>query len=415
MKKNKSKKKMTVFVFTIVLGTSAALCLSKLFCGIKTEIAEIGETKNFAEAKAFIIRDEEILTANSFNKDNLKYLYPDGEKIAKNSAFAEVYSSTEASKSSYMIDNIESELADLENLNKTRYKISKSVNGINSQINSKINELFFSINNSELSKIQNIKKDLRYLLNERQIVLGKDVDFSKKITDLQRKKASISSETPKPERVITSPESGEFIGNIDGFENRLDYKNILNTDFSDFNVDSITPEAKETSAIGKIIKSETWYAVCSVDSSMSSYIRPEMFVKVNIPSLGPEKYVDAKIESISKETENQKVNLVISCDYMDKNLAYLRKEDLKIIFDTYRGIFISNDSLHKSEKDDTKFGVYVKIGNYLKWKNVIPVFLNSDTVICKYGQDEYSNENYLQPGDNIIVGGKDLYEGKNVK
>ena len=42
------------------------------------------------------------------------------------------------------------------------------------------------------------------------------------------------------------------------------------------------------------------------------------------------------------------------------------------------------------------------------------MFLNEDTVVCKYDAEEYMCEDYLQPGDNVVINGNDLYIGKKM-
>ena len=429
MWKDKIKKIWLIFAFAVSFFGIVVIFSNNCFKKVTVNTAEIGEIKNFAEAQAFIVRDEEVLTGGGlFGRDCIKYLCPDGGRIAKNSVFAEVYSSPQAAKASSAIDNINAELNILNNINNNRNNISKSMVGINSQINSEINDLFSSINNSELSRVQTVKSNLRYLLTERQVLLGKNVNFNEKINDLEQKRSDLLSEDVHPVSVMTSPETGYFILNIDGYENSFDYKNILNTDFNKIKIDDISlPDdtqevdeeinAKRNEVIGKIIKSEVWYALFSLDAGMSAYVTPGADIEISILSIGPEKYIPAKIESVFKDDANQKINVIISCDYMNKDLAYLRKENLKIVFNSYDGLIVDSSALHESEKEDGsyKFGVYVKVGGYLKWKSVLPIFFQGNTVVCKYGPEEYADESYLQSGDNVVVGGRELYEGKNVK
>lgn len=417
MKKRKLIKRVlkisaVVGVFALAIGWFA----SEKFV-YKYEVAEIGELKNSEETVGLVVRDEEILTApDSYTKENLKYLYSDGEKIPCNSVFAEVYASEEKASSSYMIDNINSEIEVLEELSDKKYNISKALSAVNSQVNSEINNLFLSINNSEISKIQNIKKKLRYLLSERQIILGKNVDFTKKILDLKAEKSEISSGKIEPELTLKSPYSGEFISNADGYEKSVNYKNILSTDFEKIDLESISPIPIGKNVVGKIIKSESWYALCNLDANMGSYVSQGTEINLNIPSLGPEKYFPARIEAVRKHPSGKKITVVISCNYMNKELANLRKENFKIAFDNFKGVIIKSSALHKEGNSDDKsdFVVYVKIGNYLKRKFVKLLFLNKDIAVCKYDAEEYMNEDYLQPGDNVVTSGNDLHIGKKI-
>lgn len=230
------------------------------------------------------------------------------------------------------------------------------------------------------------------------------------------KKNEIVSGKIEPAQILKFPYSGEFISNTDGYENVIDYKNIFSTDFEKIDIENISPKPCSGNTIGKIIKSESWYAVCNLDANMSSYVTQGTEINLNIPSLGPEKYFPAKVEAVRKHSSGKKITIIISCNYMNKELANLRKENFKITFDNFKGIIIKNSSLHKQSgnENESEFGVYVKAGNYLKWKSVIPLFLNSDSVVCKYDAEEYVNENYLQPGDNVVINGSDLYVGKKI-
>ena len=417
MKRRRLIKKVIIWAIALgACGLAISWFVSEKFA-YSYEIAEIGELKNSVETVGFVVRDEELLTVpESYTKANLKYLYSDGEKVACHSPFAEVYSSEDKASASYMIDNINSEIETLEELNEKKCNISKALSAVNLQVNSEINNLFLSLNNSEISKIQNIKKKLRYLLSERQIILGKNVDFTKKILDLKTEKNEISSGKIDPETVLKAPSSGEFISNTDGYEETIDYKNIFSTDFEKIDLENLTPKPAEKNTIGKIIKSESWYAVCDLDANMSSYVAQGTEINLNIPSLGLEKYFPAKVEAVRKHSSGKKITAIISCNYMNKELANLRKENFKITFDNFKGIAIKNSALHKASNDENEsnFGVYVKVGNYLKWKSVTPVFLNEDVAICKYDAEEYMNENYLQPGDNVVINGNDLYIGKKI-
>lgn len=417
MKKRKSLKKAIIvaIIFVVLILVMSRFIYEK--CVYKYEIAEIGEIKNSAETVGFVVRDEEILTApEPYTKENLKYLYSDGEKISCNSPFAEVYPSEDKASASYVIDNINFEIEILEKLNEKKYNISKALSAVNSQINAEINNLFFSIGNSEISKIQTIKKTLRYLLSERQIILGKNVDFTKKILSLKSEKNEINSDKIYPTEILKFPNSGEFISNIDGYEKIVDYKNIFDTNFEKIDLENIEPKSVQKNVIGKIIKSESWYAVCNLDLNMSSYVTQGTEINLNIPSIGPEKYFPSKIEAVRKHSSGQKITVIISCNYMNEELANLRKENFKITFDNFKGIIIKSNSLHKfsNNENEYNFGVYVKAGNYLKWKLVKPIFLNKDVVVCKYEAEEYMNENYLQPGDKVVVSGNDLYIGKKI-
>ena len=84
-----------------------------------------------------VIRNEEVLSSENYTKKNLKYLLSDGERIQKNGIVAEIYASPKDVNASYRLENLNKELEILERLSSLKNNISKGVNFVNSQINSK--------------------------------------------------------------------------------------------------------------------------------------------------------------------------------------------------------------------------------------------------------------------------------------
>ncbi len=414
MKKFKRNKKIifTVFLTGMVVAMSV-VCLH--YSKSEEEVAQLSKIDNSVSVYGFVVRDEEILGENlKVDKNQIKYLCPDGEKVRKNGAFAEVYSSQNDAAKSYEIKKIDNEIEILQNICSCKYSASKGANFINMQINSEVKNLICARTSNEFVKSQTIEKNLKQLLSEKQIILGEGIDFSSKIEELEKKKNDILSGGLKAIDFLAAPSSGEFLSSVDGYENSVDYKKIMSFDYNNVSIDDITPGDFGANALGKLIKSETWYLICKVPNKFWQCVQPGKEVKLNVSSLNSDNYISAKIESVTKGSGSEEFGMIISCDYMNKDLAYLRKDNFNILFEPHEGIKIKENALHKIEDNpnDDEYGVYVKMGGYLKLKRVIPEFFKDGFVICKYGDDEYSNDSYLQPGDVVLNNGTELYEGK---
>ena len=99
---------------------------------------------------------------------------------------------------------------------------------------------------------------------------------------------------------------------------------------------------------------------------------------------------------------------------MNKNIAFLRKENFKFNIQKYKGLKINKHAVYKNESDSS-WGVYVKRGNYLKFKKINPIYWGEKEVICSYSLEEAADENYIQVGDLTVKNGKNLYDGKIIK
>ena len=236
--------------------------------------------------------------------------------------------------------------------------------------------------------------------------MGKNNNFRAEISKLEEKIKELESKKTSGILDICNSCYGRFIRYTDGFEksfdcNRLyDLKNPLDAQ----------PEIYDFKPLGKIIKSETWYAVFTVSKAEAERIQKASSLNLSLTGVDSIS-LPAKLESVSLSGNN--CTLVLSCDRMNQSIAYLRKETFKIEMGIYPGMKIDKRALHKNVDSDS-VGVYVKYGNYLKFKNVDILFADSDFVVCDYGFDHYSDENYLQPGDKVAYMGKNLFEGKHI-
>lgn len=92
----------------------------------------------------------------------------------------------------------------------------------------------------------------------------------------------------------------------------------------------------------------------------------------------------------------------------DKELS-LRRENCKLINSTYSGLKVSNNALRVVDGED---GVYVLIGQKVVFKPVEILFSTESFSIVKAKSDY--NSRRLTVNDEVICGGKDMFDGKIV-
>ena len=418
MKKISFKRKITIYgILFFVLAISSHFII-KNHSKSTTEMAEIGEIQNTLKVNGFVVRNEEIIHADHDLKSCVKYLFNDGEKVSKNGVLAQFYDSDSNAKFGYKIDSLNKEIELLEKLNSSKYNYSQSINAVNSKINDEIQNLRTYLNDSDVKSSIESRNNILYLLNEKQIILGKNVDFEDKIQDLKNKKEKLTSQDYSIISEIKSPTSGDFISHIDNFENKFNYKNLKFEDFTGFNPENVTPESSEGDEIGKIIKSPTWYIVSKIGENEAKRTHEGSEVKISVDGLNFIKNIPGKVEMVKKDFDEENYTLIISCEYMNKDLASIRNEEFRITSESYSGLIINRDAVHEdpesNDNSERKFGVYVTMGNYLKFKKINPVFWSDKEVVCSYTPTEEADNNYLQLGDLVITEGTDLYSGKKI-
>lgn len=366
-----------------------------------------------------VIRNEEVLSSENYTKKNLKYLLSDGERIQKNGIVAEIYASPKDVNASYRLENLNKELEILERLSSLKNNISKGVNFVNSQINEQIRNLLLSSYDVNPIKEKEYREKITYLLNERQIILGKEVNFDSRINYLKSEKEKIISSISNSTGVVNAPNAGIFMGNIDGYEKIIGEDNILDFDFEslDFKTINLNSNKNRKNDIGKIITSEEWYIVCKLDEKEVRKINQDDEAVIDMQLTDGDSGVPCVVKSIKKMKKSNNYIAIFSCNYMNKNIAFLRKENFKIDIKKYKGLKVDRNAVYKygENENGSTWGVYIKRGNYLKFKKINPIYWGEKEVICSYSLEEAADENYIQVGDLTVKNGKNLYDGKIIK
>src|SRR5699024_8737531 len=115
------------------------------------------------------------------------------------------------------------------------------------------------------------------------------------------------------------------------------------------------------------------------------------------------------VERLGQEEQGGRL-LVLSCDKYIQNATLLRQQSADIVFTTYAGLRVPKEAIRVNENGSV--GVYVLEGSNAVWKSVNILHDNGETYVVELDKSSVNN---LWPGDEIIVTGRDLYDGKVVR
>ena len=94
---------------------------------------------------------------------------------------------------------------------------------------------------------------------------------------------------------------------------------------------------------------------------------------------------------------------------MSAELATIRSESVEIQLVEHTGIKVPKRAV--VVKDETP-GVFIRSGNVVSFRKIKQKYSQpADYVICEVVEED----GYLQMYDDIIVGGRDLYDGKIIR
>ncbi len=373
---------------------------------VKTETAVLSTVYEKVDAKAIVIREEQVI-----GKSSGKITVPcldDGDKINVGGNTAMVFFSQDAATNYSKYAEIQKQLSYYENLESQTLGQAASVESIDSEINSNVNLYIRAVANGNSDSISLKSDKLNDRLDRRQMIIGEKVDLRSIIQDLRIQAEKYASNS-KPDSYIKTDVSGVFSSYTDGFEGLLDYTKAeeLTAEQVENAIEMCETNKNSTDFLGKLVTSYKWYMECVVDADSVRDLSDGGRVKVAFKDSN-DTVLNATIVSGADTNLGQKKTLLImKCSDMDSNLASLRCEDIELRVKSYEGIMVPASALHVNENGEK--GVYALIASQVHFRKAEVIYSNDDYVMLKFDPE---NENGIRLYDQIITQGKELKDGK---
>lgn len=419
-----------VILILLVLAYIVSVVLKANFTQIKTETANIMTVSDAVSAKGYFIRTEHLISYEG--SGYISYAIDDGDKVKNDGAVAYVYSDPDSATDSSVAEKTEVQLKELEQLENTKDIITATPDELDRSIDSDLSKLNQSICSSDLSGAETLRDSLLYSINERQLVTGKTSGFSERINSLKARLEELEEQSKKKEKgkAVNTPSAGYFVSFADGYEGKISPDSVKSIMPGDINMEKLEADKVSEKVIGKTIEGVYWYVACEVSADDALKIKGSDFLQIELPLVNSQ-LIDVDVYSINQKTMTSDAVIILRGNYMNKEMAQVRYEDISIVVHSYTGIYIPKNAVHEvsvskdveDKKGNTKTvtkditGVYIKIGNEILFKQIFPVYTGEDFVICKKelgeGDELFTNSiGALKPYDNVVVEGANLYDGK---
>lgn len=394
------KKKAIPILITVVI----VLCLTYLLVSIATQQINWSYAENitYSESesyKAIVIRDE--LVINSKNTGECYYRYQNGEKVAKGSVIAEYYSSGEQVRNKNYAESLQNEINELTKISEQNKYYSADLGTITSQIKTQIYDVIDAFESNDFSAFYKTRTELLNSYNRRGLVVGESENYDAACAEIQTKLQELSNTNATPTARDIAPSAGYFVNFTDGLEEMYDYKKI--TEITEFpKIPEIDEEQSKTTNSTKIVRSAKSYIVFQVDKDTASKINDKKTVNIKLPTFSNRFAVT--IEALNK-TKTGEYIVVLSTMSENSMLMTARQTDINVYFEDYKGLKVDINSVRTitNDKGETVTGVYVQVGDYIKYKKINVLYYGDEFAIVKSGES-------LKIKDEVVIGGNNVDE-----
>lgn len=391
-----------------------AYLLDSMYNPFSTTVVYTYTHRDSVEVEGVVVREEYVLAEQTGIVEASRR---EGERVGSGQIVALVHRDSEAQQNQAELSALENEISvlyqvlgsDLDVLSAARHDES---------ILTSIIALRGSGATQSLSSLDEQVVELKSLILQRDYAYGDNLtqtELTLRLNELVAEQKILSAQTGTATQSIYAPMSGLYSGDVDGYE-------------SVFTVDSLselTAEGLQTlldqtpdevgNVAGKLILGSGWYLALSVPYEATTALRVGDKLSVGFGGEFATE-ISMTITQMGDETEGDRLVVLYSDRYMS-DTTLLRQTSVELIYDTNTGLRVPKAALRMVSSTDSEgnvtqtVGVYAVVAGNAEFQPI--------TVLAE-GEDFYvvssvrTGSNALRAGDEIIVYGVDLYDGKQV-
>lgn len=341
-KASKKLNKAKVLLGSVVVVVILAYLLNSIINLIKnptdTFIVREGKISKEEAVIGYIIREETVVKGENY-KNGMEQIIDEGSRVAKGESIFRYYSSGENSLKE-KIKALDIKIQETIENNNSNELILADTRLLDSQIDQALSDIN-TLNN--IQKIQETKKKLNTYISKKARIAGENSPSGSYLRKLIDERSKYENELNNGSEYVTAPVSGMVSYRVDGLEETL-----TTNDFSKYNKEFLNNLNLKTGQIistssetGKIINNFKCYIACTSKSEEAKKAEVGDKIKITLPST---KNVDAKIEYIIKENDDE-VTLVLSFSEGIDELLMYRKISFDIIWWDQSGYKVANTAI----------------------------------------------------------------------
>lgn len=389
--------------------------------GIETEPAVFVETNAEIDAQAFIFRDETVIPRN--HEGTVVTLVSDSQRVSSGQKIANVFGSDGAASLQDEINRLQRKLDVFDkSVVETEYFVA-DIDSVNSDIKNTFDEIYDSVSDGSLSLSIDLAKDLLVKLNRKNLIVSSQNGYDSEYDALLKEKTELENRINSVSSAVYAPASGYFYGDVDGYENifKISKLNDLTISSLESIADSTLDEQLVNTSAGKIVNDFVWYTVCRISASQLAGVEEGNYYKVRFPD-SQDKTITMLAERIIKETSSADAVVVFRVNTVPSDFNFSRTQRAQILLGDVSGLAVPADALRVI---DGERGVYVLVGDVVEFRRAYLLDERDGYYIVSTDAKDYAlPEGQVAEGvlscdrlslyDNVIVSGKNLFDGKIV-
>lgn len=391
-KTNTAIKIVGLLFFLALLSYLIVYIIGALDKPLSTAMAVSYTVRDSADISGIVVRDEEVI----YSVYNTVYISAqEGKRVSRGGELAQAFDSTEDLQRAVRINELKNEISQLEALYSSDTAASDIIRR-DAIITNDILKLKSALYAGNFAEVEDISLQLKTLT----FTGAKSVsEIKAQLDELKAELNGLLNLAEQRSAAIYATRSGLFSTAVDGWET-LSTASLQNLRASELARLLKEDRDKPDNVLGKLVYGMKWYYIALVDKDDGALLDIGSTANLLFGKYYNQR-LKMKVESIS-HIENGMCSVVFSCDTAMMDILTMRKQEAELVFEEFTGLRVPRKSIHVDE--DGNACVYVQTALQAERKRVKVEYDFKDFYVVS------STE--LHVGDQIIVSGKNLYNGR---
>jgi putative membrane fusion protein len=387
--------------------------VNRFYKPIRTETALFYEDTESLVFKGVYIRNEHQVISEAFasvaNSGVIAYTNKCGAKLSIDTVIAVVYPNEEEIYTRRKIAELKEQIETLSEAD--AFAISDGNTQDNAQIEAFMGQLsdthlriLQSISVGNYGEVSSFNNEYLSLQSKIHVIRGEATGFSRRITELQSEVNSLERELSVSRQELTVPEPGYFVSNADGYEAVLRFDEALSITREKFENVIANPMLQVNDNVaGKVIDDYKWRMAALIPTARTRTVSEGSTVSLRVGAY-PRTVTALVVSAVDQEDGD--TLFVFECELLNEEFVKKRVAGVRLLLDDYSGIRLPQSAVTFNEADER--GVYVKNGSAIVFRRINMLRSEEGFVIVEISQEQ----GFLRLFDEVVVSGRNLYDGK---
>lgn len=394
---------ITLVLIVFVIVYMGYHVFNALYDPLRTVTCVLVRTESSCPVSGLFVRDEHLLEMPG---GTLRYAVSDGERVAGGQTVAMRYEDRGVLDAAAELRLLENHLEQLLYINNRTVTASDSAQA-KAAVQEAVAALRDTADSGRWLMLRQNGKDLRDALFRQEVALHGRDGLPARIEETQARIRELSAQLQASYTAVTAPQGGLFLSAADGYENLAGPAAIA--ELTPAELDALMKAKPERLAAntGKLITSSVYRYVFSVPETEVPHLSGSVQMRFHDE---PASFTQAmEVERVSPPANGRCAVTLTSNRYLSRFYAR-RRMDADIVHQEHEGLRVPRRAVYLDDEDGSYY-VYCRVLSQAVKKQVeiIMDVERENFFLCRYDPSAVRN---LLPGDEIITGGRDLYDGK---